>query len=56
METVIETKALTKKFGDRAAVDGVDLHVPAGVAFGFLGPNVARSLHRKRRSLGSPSA
>src|SRR5438045_8307645 len=41
METVIETRALTKKFGDRAAVDGVDLVVPAGVAFGFLGPNGA---------------
>jgi ABC-2 type transport system ATP-binding protein len=41
METVIETRALTKKFGDRAAVDGVDLLVPAGVAFGFLGPNGA---------------
>jgi ABC-2 type transport system ATP-binding protein len=41
MESVIETKALTKRFGGRAAVDGVDLHVPAGVAFGFLGPNGA---------------
>jgi ABC-2 type transport system ATP-binding protein len=41
MESVIETKALTKRFGERAAVDGVDLHVPAGVAFGFLGPNGA---------------
>jgi len=41
VEAVIETRALTKKFGDRAAVDGVDLVVPAGVAFGFLGPNGA---------------
>ena len=41
MDAVIETRALTKKFGDRAAVDGVDLVVPAGVAFGFLGPNGA---------------
>ena len=41
MDAVIETHALTKKFGDRAAVDGVDLVVPAGVAFGFLGPNGA---------------
>lgn len=47
METVIETHALTKKFGDRAAVNGVDLTVPAGVAFGFLGPNGARHLYRK---------
>jgi ABC-2 type transport system ATP-binding protein len=41
MEPVIETRALTKRFGERAAVDSVDLVVPAGVAFGFLGPNGA---------------
>jgi ABC-2 type transport system ATP-binding protein len=41
METVIETKALTKRFGERAAVDHVDLVVSRGVAFGFLGPNGA---------------
>jgi ABC-2 type transport system ATP-binding protein len=41
MDAVIETKALTKRFGGRAAVDGVDLTVPAGSAFGFLGPNGA---------------
>jgi len=52
METVIETKALTKKFGDRAAVDGVDLHVPAGVAFGFLGPNGAGKTTLIRTLLG----
>jgi ABC-2 type transport system ATP-binding protein len=52
METVIETKALTKKFGDRAAVDGVDLHVPAGTAFGFLGPNGAGKTTMIRTLLG----
>src|SRR4051794_19252517 len=36
---VVETRGLTKRFGARTAVDGVDLHVPAGTAFGFLGPN-----------------
>ena len=41
MDTVIETRGLTKRFGDRTAVDAVDLTVPAGVAFGFLGPNGA---------------
>src|SRR5215831_3673682 len=41
MTTVIEAKGLTKRFGERAAVDGVDAVVPAGVAFGFLGPNGA---------------
>ncbi|MCU1448594.1 MAG: multidrug transporter ATP-binding protein [Acidimicrobiales bacterium] len=35
----IETEGLTKRFGDMAAVDGLDLAVPAGSVFGFLGPN-----------------
>ena len=52
METVIETKALTKRFGDRAAVDSVDLTVPAGVAFGFLGPNGAGKTTMIRTLLG----
>jgi ABC-2 type transport system ATP-binding protein len=37
----IETHDLTKRFGDRAAVNGVDLLVPRGCAFGYLGPNGA---------------
>ena len=35
----IETQGLTKRFGDMAAVDGIDLAVPVGSVFGFLGPN-----------------
>jgi ABC-2 type transport system ATP-binding protein len=52
MDTVIETRALTKRFGDRAAVDGVDLTVPGGVAFGFLGPNGAGKTTMIRTLLG----
>jgi ABC-2 type transport system ATP-binding protein len=52
METVIETRQLTKKFGDRAAVNGVDLTVAAGVAFGFLGPNGAGKTTMIRTLLG----
>ena len=52
MESVIETRALTKRFGGRAAVDGVDLLVPAGVAFGFLGPNGAGKTTLIRMLLG----
>lgn len=37
---VIETRGLTKRFrGGQLAVDGLDLTVPAGSVFGFLGPN-----------------
>ena len=49
---MIETRALTKRFGSRAAVDGVDLTVPAGVAFGFLGPNGAGKTTMIRTLLG----
>jgi len=35
----IETHGLTKRFGEMAAVDGIDLAVPEGSVFGFLGPN-----------------
>ena len=32
---------LTKKYGDKTALDGVDFVVPAGEIFGFIGPNGA---------------
>ncbi|NKX56502.1 ABC transporter ATP-binding protein [Arthrobacter sp. E918] len=35
----IETRGLTKRFGRQAAVDSLDLAVPRGSVFGFLGPN-----------------
>lgn len=36
---VIETKSLTKRFGDILAVDELTLEVPRGHVFGLLGPN-----------------
>ncbi len=36
---VIETHALTKRYGKHLAVDRLDLTVPEGSVFGFLGPN-----------------
>jgi len=39
--TLIEARALSKRFGDRVAVDSVDFSVGRGEAFGFLGPNGA---------------
>jgi ABC-2 type transport system ATP-binding protein len=41
MTLIIETRGLTKRFGRRAAVTDVNLSVPAGCAFGFLGHNGA---------------
>ncbi|WJV46862.1 ABC transporter ATP-binding protein [Streptomyces flavofungini] len=37
--SVIETAGLTKRYGKHLAVDGLDLSVPGGSVFGFLGPN-----------------
>jgi ABC-2 type transport system ATP-binding protein len=37
----VETHGLTKRFGPNTAVDGVELLVPRGCAFGYLGPNGA---------------
>jgi ABC-2 type transport system ATP-binding protein len=38
---MIVVKALTKRFGDVLAVDGLDMEVKPGEIFGFLGPNGA---------------
>jgi ABC-2 type transport system ATP-binding protein len=41
MNPVIETKNLTKKFGDFTAVDNISFSVERGEIFGFLGANGA---------------
>ena len=40
-EPVIRAEGLARKFGENAAVDGVDLSVAPGEIYGFLGPNGA---------------
>jgi len=37
----VETHGLVKRFGDNVAVNGVELRIPRGCAFGYLGPNGA---------------
>lgn len=39
--TVIETRALTKRFGDFVAADSISISVKRGEVFGLLGPNGA---------------
>ena len=49
---MIETEGLTKRFGERLAVAGIDLRVPRGSAFGFLGHNGAGKTTAIRMLLG----
>src|SRR5271168_3849257 len=51
-DLAIETHGLTKRFGERTALDGIDLEVPRGCAFGFLGPNGAGKTTIIRTLLG----
>jgi len=38
-QTAITARQLTRKFGDKVAVDHIDLDIPSGRIYGFLGPN-----------------
>jgi ABC-type multidrug transport system ATPase subunit len=49
---VITTSGLVKRYGRVTAVAGVDLHVPAGVRFGLLGPNGSGKTTLVRMLLG----
>jgi ABC-2 type transport system ATP-binding protein len=52
----IETQGLSKRFGQQVAVDSVDLAVPPGSVFGFLGPNGSGKTTTIRMLLGLASA
>lgn len=52
----IETRGLTKRFGHQLAVDNVDLAVPHGAVFGFLGPNGSGKTTTIRMLLGLAAA
>ncbi|MFQ5840632.1 MAG: ABC transporter ATP-binding protein [Candidatus Methylomirabilales bacterium] len=41
MDAIIQTNALTKRYGDQVAVNQLTLQVNPGEIFGFLGPNGA---------------
>lgn len=52
----IETRGLTKRFGHQLAVNAVDLAVPHGAVFGFLGPNGSGKTTTIRMLLGLAAA
>ena len=41
MTEAVSARGLTKRFGERTAVAGIDFGVEPGICFGFLGPNGA---------------
>ncbi len=51
-DLAISTVGLTKRFGSQTVVDNVDLQVPAGSVFGFLGPNGSGKTTTIRMLLG----
>jgi ABC-type multidrug transport system ATPase subunit len=48
----VSTQSLTKRFGAQTAVDAIDLAVPAGAVYGFLGPNGSGKTTTIRMLLG----
>jgi ABC-2 type transport system ATP-binding protein len=54
----VQTHGLTKRFGSQVAVNDVDLSVPRGAVYGFLGPNGSGKTTTIRMLLGlvTPSA
>ena len=53
MNTVIEAKGLTKRFGDFTAVDHVSFMVTSGEVVGYLGPNGSGKTTTIRMLIGS---
>ena len=51
-DLAVSTTALTKRFGSQLAVNGIDLAVPAGAVYGFLGPNGSGKTTTIRMLLG----
>src|SRR5262245_64865205 len=52
LETVIKTNALTREFKSTRAVDALNIEVPKGIVFGFLGPNGSGKTTTIRMLLG----
>ena len=55
-DLAVRTRGLTRRFGKQVAVDAVDLEVPRGAVYGFLGPNGSGKTTTIRMLLGLLSA
>ena len=52
VEPLVRTRGLTKRFRHALVVDAIDLEVPAGAVYGFLGPNGSGKTTTIRMLLG----
>ena len=52
MNTVLSAKGLSKRYGKRIAVDGIDFEVPAGRIVGLIGPNGSGKTTTLKAALG----
>ena len=55
-DLAVATAGLTKRFGEQVVVDGIDLAVPHGAVYGFLGPNGSGKTTTIRLLLGLAGA
>jgi ABC-2 type transport system ATP-binding protein len=55
-DLAVRTRGLTKRYGHQVAVDAVDLAVPTGAVYGFLGPNGSGKTSTIRVLLGLAAA
>src|SRR3954468_631086 len=51
-DAAVRSSGLTKRFGSHLAVDGIDLLIPRGAVYGFLGPNGSGKTTTIRMLLG----
>ena len=52
MSAVIEARGLTKRYGKRVAVDGIDFTIAAGRIVGLIGPNGSGKTTTLKAALG----
>lgn len=52
MNAVLSARGLTKRYGKRTAVDGIDFDVPAGRIVGLIGPNGSGKTTTLKAALG----
>lgn len=55
-DLAVATEGLTKRFGKQTVVDAIDMAVPAGAVYGFLGPNGSGKTTTLRMLLGLAAA